>query len=667
MHADFTVTGMSCTSCSARVERKLNKLPGVRAEVNYATETASVDFDESVDPKTITDTITKLGYGSKRQPEIMPRLIVAAVSTVVLMALMFAPHRWMAIAQLPFALLVYFYSGWLFHRNTLKGQLTMDTLVTLGTTAALVYSLMHMHWGWPPVAHGHVYFDAVGMITTSLLLGKLLEHRAKNRSSAAFRELLNLGAKQAVLVDGRTVPVADLRVGDVFVVGPGEKVATDGRVVRGSSEVDESMLTGESVPRAVAVGDDVAGATLNTVGSLEVEATRVGEDTVLAQISALVAGAQQKAPVQRLVDQISRFFVPTVIVIALVVAFFDVPSAVAVLVVACPCALGLATPTALLVGTGRAAQLGLLIKGPQVLEQSRKVDTVVFDKTGTVTSGELTASLDCEDAAVVGGVALQHCDVVELVAAAESGSEHPVARALVRYAQQNCGDQWREWEVTDFAALPGLGVRARVAHPALGVVCVEVIRGVISVNGVLVARVSARDSLKPTSKQAIELLKADGVEPVLLTGDSAAVAQAVAAEVGIDRVWSEVMPDEKLDVVRTLQDQGRVVAMVGDGINDAAALAQADVGIAMGSGTDVAIEASDITVLNSDLRGVDTALRLSRATVRTIRGNLFWAFAYNVLLIPVAAAGLMEPMWAGAAMALSSVFVVTNSLRLRRF
>lgn len=719
---ELGVSGMTCTSCSSRVQRKLNKMEGVEASVNFSTETASVEYDPTLaDPDALIKTIRNAGYDAftftdadeplvdaPSEPErdtLLWTIVWSAVVSLPVMlvsmipALQFTYWQWAAFAA---TTLVYFSAGSLFHRNALlnlrHGSMTMDTLISMGTTAAYGWSIyalffgnagepgMKMHMSLMPnaAAMDEVYLETVCVVITFLLLGRWFEHRAKGRSSEALRNLLQMGAKDAtVLRDGveTRVPIADVKVGDTFVVRPGEKVATDGTVVEGRSAIDASMLTGESVPVDVKEGDDVTGATLNTHGRLLVRATRVGSDTTLAQMGQLVKDAQAgKAPVERLVDRIAQIFVPTVIAISAVslvahlllgysvAAAFT--AAVAVLIIACPCALGLATPTAILVGTGRGAELGLLIRGPEILESTRQVDTIVMDKTGTVTTGQMTV-VDANGSS----------DALALAAAVEAHSEHPIARAIAAHVQDAPSAA-----VTDFRNEPGSGASAtvdgkhiRVGRPTVDlgeyretfesmeatgatVVAVEVDgapRGVIAV----------RDAVKEDSRVGVEKLKELGLEPHLLTGDNRATALAVAQEVGIDatNVTAGVLPADKVELVRSLQGAGKRVAMIGDGVNDAAALAQADLGMAMGAGTDVAIEASDITLMNDSLLSAADGIRLSRATLRTIKGNLFWAFAYNVVLIPVAAIGLLNPLLAGIAMAFSSVFVVTNSLRLRRF
>lgn len=803
---ELAVTGMTCTSCSARVERKLNKLDGVTATVNFATETASVasttagvdeliatiraaGYDASPLPGAPTegsaatgktdsaaagekdtteageagrkgDKNTAEGGGVTRRERqgassLARRVVVSAALSIPVAALSMIPAlqfdywQWVALAL---ATPVFLWGGWPFHRaaaiNLRHGAFTMDTLISVGTTAAYGWSLwalfageagrpgMRMEMSFTAHAHdpaGEIYLETVAVVITFLLLGRWFEQRAKRSSSAALRELLTMGATEATLVvDGveRRVAAAELRPGDTVIVRPGEKIPADGEVIDGESAVDESMITGESVPVDVHQGARVVGATINTSGLIRVRITGVGEDTVLAQMGRLVTAAQSgKAPVERLVDRISQWFVPTVMVIAAVTfaghllggapVADAVATGVAVLIVACPCALGLATPTAILVGTGRGAQLGLLIKGPEILESTRRADTIVLDKTGTITSGTMRVSavrplgvarersgIEVTEAGGDDAPSWSASEVLRLAAAAEAGSEHPIGRAIVAAhdAQRDAAaasDRLDAGEdtvapvpsadsasdITNFVASVGVGVAARVGAHAIEVsrprpddpaearrVVAEEERGgstavVVRIDGDAAGVISVSDAPKPESREAVAMLRGLGLRPVLITGDNAGAARAVAHEVGIDPgdVIAGVLPADKVEHVRRLQGARHRVAMLGDGVNDAAALAQADLGIAMGAGSDVAIEASDITLMNDDPRAAADAIRLSRHTLRIIKGNLFWAFAYNVALIPVAASGFFNPMFAGIAMAASSVFVVSNSLRLRRF
>jgi Cu+-exporting ATPase len=684
--------GMTCASCAARIERRLNKLDGVAATVNFATEQATVHCDADVPVERLVAAVESAGYGAHlaKAPHgthegehphhdeavavMPPRLVVAILFTVPVTLLALVPPvrfpgwEWVALAL---STPVVFYSGIGIHRAALQNArhraATMDTLISLGTLASWSWSAVVLVGG---LSTGS-YFEVGAVVTTLILLGRYLEARAKGSSSEAIHKLLDLGAKEArVLCDGaeQLVAVDQLQVGDRFVVRPGEKIATDGTVVEGESAVDQSMLTGEPVPVEVMVGSEVAGATVNTYGRLVVEASKVGADTALAQIARLVEAAQSgKAPVQRLADRISAVFVAIVIALSLLTlggwllagasAATAFTAAVAVLIIACPCALGLATPTALMVGTGRGAQLGVLIKGPEILEQTRRVDTIVLDKTGTVSEGKMElAGIDLLNGAV-------RADVLRLAGAVESASEHPIAQAIASAARTEVGALPA---VDGFRNEPGVGVTGVVGGHEVSVGRSDG-RIEVSWDGVVRANFEVRDTVKPTSAEAIRELKELGLTPVLLSGDAKTTAERVGGEVGIERVVAEVYPDDKVQEIRRLQQDGKLVAMVGDGVNDAPALAQADLGLAIGTGTDVAIEASDLTLVSGDLRAGVDAIRLARKTLRTIKGNLFWAFAYNVAAIPLAIAGLLNPIIAAAAMAASSLFVVSNSLRLRRF
>ncbi|WP_238783547.1 heavy metal translocating P-type ATPase [Streptomyces monomycini] len=748
---ELEIGGMTCASCAARVEKKLNRMDGVTATVNYATEKAKVTYEDGagIEVADLIATVEKTGYtaavpeppapappppdpdagpvpapapeaGADPLASLRQRLTVSVLLAVpvILMAmvpaLQFTNWQWLSLTL---AAPVVAYGAWPFHKaawtNLRHGTATMDTLVSMGTLAALGWSLWALffgHAGMPGMTHpftltiergdggSNIYLEAAAGVTAFILAGRYFEARSKRRAGAALKALLELGAKDvAVLRDGREVrvPVGELAVGDRFVVRPGEKIATDGTVVDGSSAVDASMLTGESVPVEVSPGAPVTGATVNAGGRIVVEAARIGADTQLARMARLVEDAQNgKAAAQRLADRISAVFVPVVIALALgtlgywlatgagAVAAFT--AAVAVLIIACPCALGLATPTALMVGTGRGAQLGILIKGPEVLETTRRVDTVVLDKTGTVTTGAMTLT----GVHLAEGVA--EAEALRLAGALEHSSEHPIARAIAAAAAERTGELPAP---EDFANVPGLGVQGVVDGHAVLVGRTSLLAEwavelpatladaktaaeeaghtavAVAWDGEARAVLVVADAVKPTSAEAVRRLRALGLTPVLLTGDNAAVARSVAAEVGIDaeQVIADVLPEDKVAVVQRLQKEGRSVAMVGDGVNDAAALAQADLGLAMGTGTDAAIEAGDLTLVRGDLRAAADAIRLARRTLGTIKANLFWAFGYNVAALPLAAAGLLNPMIAGAAMAFSSVFVVANSLRLRRF
>ncbi|MFH9329029.1 heavy metal translocating P-type ATPase [Streptomyces althioticus] len=733
---ELSVGGMTCASCAARIEKKLNRMEGVTATVNYATEKARISYGAGVTVPDLIATVETTGYTARepspphadegRPPEpdelrpLRDRLITAlllsapVVAMTMIPALQFEYWQWLSLTL---AAPVVTYAAWPFHRaaliNARHGAATMDTLVSVGTTAAFLWSLWALFLGTagtPGMTHpfeltvarsdgaGNLYLEVAAGVTTFVLAGRYFEARARRRAGAALRALLELGAKDVtvLLPDGReeTRPTADLVAGDHFLVRPGEKIATDGTVVEGSSAVDASMLTGESVPVEVTAGDPVTGATVNAGGRLVVRASRVGSDTQLARMARLVEDAQNgKASAQRLADRISAVFVPVVIALALATLGFwtgngagataAFTAAVAVLIIACPCALGLATPTALMVGTGRGAQLGILIKGPEVLESTRRVDTVVLDKTGTVTTGRMSV-------VAVHAPDTDETDVLRLAGALEHASEHPIARAVADAALAALGTLPTP---EDFRAVPGLGVQgvveghavlagrprlmtdrslplpASLARTLGSTEAAGHTAVLVAWDGEVRAVLEVADTVKETSPEAIRRLRALGLRPVLLTGDNEAVARSVAREVGIapDDVIAEVLPQDKVDVVKRLQSQGRSVAMVGDGVNDAAALAQADLGLAMGTGTDAAIEAGDLTLVRGDLRAAADAVRLARRTLGTIRSNLFWAFAYNVAALPLAASGLLNPMIAGAAMAFSSVFVVGNSLRLRTF
>lgn len=728
---ELAISGMTCASCASRIERKLNKLEGVQATVNYATEKAAVEMPAGIDPAALLAAIDSAGYSAtvivpNVDPDLGPvevesardpltqRLVISSVlaAPVVVLsmipALQFTNWQWLAFAL---ASPVVVWGAWPFHlaawKNARHGTATMDTLISIGVLAAYFWSVWALFLGTAGMpgmrmsfsllsgesGMDDLYLEVASAVTVFILLGRWLEAKAKRTSGDALRALLSMGAKEAHLfeLDGseRLVPISELRVGQEFVVRPGEAIATDGIVIDGRSAIDASMLTGEPVPVEVEPGAHVVGATVNASGRLIVRATRVGSDTQLAAMARLVEQAQHgKADVQRLADRVAGVFVPIVLVIAvatlIVWLVLDEPAssafsaAVAVLIIACPCALGLATPTALLVGTGRGAQLGILIRGPQVLESTRRVDTIVLDKTGTITEGRMSL------ADVLVAINENRDEVLRLGAAVERGSEHPIARAIADASAEATG--------LEIQAHPGLGVTGIVNGRAVvlgrnswlqaewALACdaqlSEDIRKAEATGSTVVAigwdgkvrgAFVTTDAIKPTSRAAVQHFRQLGLKPVLVSGDHEVSARAVAARVGIDEVIAGVLPAGKVDVVRALQAQGRVVAMVGDGMNDAPALAQADLGMAMGTGTDVAIQAADITLVRGDLQVAATAIELSRATLRTIKGNLFWAFAYNIAAIPLAAVGLLNPLIAGAAMAFSSVFVVTNSLRLRRF
>lgn len=734
---DLNVGGMTCASCANRVEKKLNRMPGVEASVNYATEKATIFAEDGIAVADLIATVEKTGYSAQvpEQPTSEPaaedtdpadlelaslrqRMIGSIILSVPVIlismvpALQFPNWQWL---MLTLTAPVVVWAGWPFHKaalvNLRHGSTTMDTLVSLGTSAALAWSVYALFFGTagelglkhhfefsiaPSDGAANIYLEAAAGVTMFILIGRYIEHRSKRRAGEAIRELMNLGAKDvAILVGGaeKRIPIEELAVGDRFVVRPGEKIATDGEVVEGSSAIDASLITGESVPVEVSPGDEVTGATVNAGGRIVVEARRVGSDTQLAQMARMVEQAQSgKAEAQQLADKISSIFVPIVLVLAAgtlitwlalgngAAAAFT--AAVAVLIIACPCALGLATPTALLVGTGRGARMGVLIKGPETLEQVRTIDTIVLDKTGTVTTGVMSV------AEVIALQGTEHRELLRLAGAVEYASEHPIAQAIAAHAAEEIGELPG---VEGFANTAGLGVSGTVdgrtvlagrpmfleaeglslSSEAAAALAEAQDAGRTSItvgwDGAIRGIITLSDGLKETSTEAVSALKGLGITPVLLTGDAQRVASAVAQEVGIDQVHAEVMPEGKVSVITELQEQGKHVAMVGDGVNDAAALAQADLGLAMGTGTDAAMAAADVTLVRGDLLAAVDAIRLSKRTLGTIKGNLFWAFAYNVAAIPLAALGLLNPMIAGAAMAFSSVFVVTNSLRLRGF
>ena len=736
---DLDVQGMTCASCAARIEKKLNRLEGVKATVNYATEKATVHAGKGTTAQALIQTIEQTGYHatlpaeSPRDPELelrqlRRRLIICAVLSLPVIMIAMIPawqFPWWQWVSFALAGVVVTWGAWPFHRTTLlnlqHGNATMDTLISIGTLAAFGWSAYALLFGaageigfthpfeFRLVRHAptaNLYLEAAVGITTFVLLGRYLEARAKRRSGAAVRALLELAPSEVTLLTAtgeRVIDISRLHVGNRFVVRPGERVATDGVIVSGHSALDASTVTGESVPVEVGPGDAVVGATVNTHGRLVVEATRVGGDTQLAQVARMVEAAQSgKAAVQRLADRVSAVFVP--IVIALAVATlgfwlgqgaglsFAFTSAVAVLIIACPCALGLATPTALLVGTGRGAQLGIVIRGPEVLESARHIDTILLDKTGTVTEGRMAV------VAVTAAAGSMTAELINAAGSAESGSEHPIARAIADHARTHGSLN----PVTKLYSRPGLGVLAELSASVAVGASTDADKSVVvgrlellQEEGLQVPRelqetyaaeqaqgrtavmvgwggeargvIAVADVVKPTSAEAVHDLQWLDLRPVLLTGDHETAARSVAAEVGIDDVIANVLPEQKVAEVVRLQDAGHRVAMVGDGVNDAAALAQSDLGIALGTGTDAAIHASDLTLISGDLRVAADAVRLSRATLRTIYGNLWWAFGYNVVALPLAAIGLLNPMIAAAAMALSSVFVVTNSLRLLRF